>query len=134
MNPGKLIALMVVVGLVAAFFVFDLGSYLTLENIKSEQARLDALVEANPVQFVAGFFVFYVAVTALSIPGAALMTLVAGALFGLGWGLLIVSFASAIGATLAMVLARWLFHEQVERRLRRQLEAINQGIEREGAF
>ena len=74
--------------LIGAFFQYDLGSYLTLENIKSEQAALQALVEKNPAQFIAGYFFIYVAVTALSIPGAAIMTLIAGALFGLWWGVI----------------------------------------------
>ena len=106
MGISRWIALAAVVCLLGAVFQFDLGSYLTLENIKSEQEALQALVKTNPAQFIVGYFLIYVAVTALSIPGAAVMTLVAGALFGLWWGLLIVSFASTIGATLAMVMAR----------------------------
>ena len=113
MTISRWIALGVAAVLLGAFFQYDLGSYLTLENIKSEQAALQQLVETNPAQFIAGYFFIYVAVTALSIPGAVIMTLVAGALFGLWWGLLIVSFASTIGATLAMVIARWLFKEGV---------------------
>jgi uncharacterized membrane protein YdjX (TVP38/TMEM64 family) len=134
MTISRWIALAVVAVLLGAFFQYDLGSYLTLENIKSEQAALQGLVETNPAQFIAGYFFIYVAVTALSIPGAAMMTLVAGALFGLWWGLLIVSFASTIGATLAMVIARWLFKEQVESRFKNQINTINKGIEKEGAF
>ncbi|MBL6690389.1 MAG: FAD-dependent oxidoreductase [Pseudomonadales bacterium] len=134
MTLSRWIVLILVLSLVGGFVYFDLGAYLTLESIKAEQQRLTELLEANPWQFGVGFFVIYVAVTALSIPGAAAMTLVAGAIFGFGWGLLLVSFASSIGATLAMVLARWLFKEQVEQRFRKQLETINRGIEKEGAF
>ena len=134
MTLSRWIVLILVLSLVGGFVYFDLGAYLTLESIKAEQQRLTELLEANPSQFGVGFFVIYVAVTALSIPGAAAMTLVAGAIFGFGWGLLLVSFASSIGATLAMVLARWLFKEQVEQRFRKQLETINRGIEKEGAF
>ena len=134
MGISRWIALAAVVCLLGAVFQFDLGSYLTLENIKSEQEALQALVKTNPAQFIVGYFLIYVAVTALSIPGAAVMTLVAGALFGLWWGLLIVSFASTIGATLAMVMARWLFKEQVESRFKNQISTINKGIEKDGAF
>ena len=134
MTLSRWIVLVAVLGLVGAFLYFDLGAYLTLDNIKAEQQRLAGLLAAYPMQFSLGFFVIYVAVTALSIPGAAAMTLVAGAIFGFWWGLLLVSFASSIGATLAMALARWLFKAQVEQRFRRQLETINRGIEKEGAF
>ena len=134
MTVSRWIVLILVLSLIGSFVYFDLGAYLTLESIKAEQQRLTDLLEAYPWQFGVGFFVIYVAVTALSIPGAAAMTLVAGAIFGFGWGLLLVSFASSIGATLAMVLARWLFKEQVEQRFRKQLKTINRGIEKEGAF
>ena len=126
---------MTIVVLLGSFFYFDLGAYLTLSNIKAEQAALTELVEQGPLEFVAIFFLVYVFATAISLPGAATaMTLIAGALFGLWWGLLIVSFASTIGATLAMMLARWLFQAQIERRFRSQFETINRGIEKEGAF
>ena len=134
MGISRWIALVVVVSLIGAFFQYDLGNYLTLENIKSEQEALRGLVDTNPAEFIAGYFFIYVAVTALSIPGAAVMTLVAGALFGLWWGLLIVSFASTIGATLAMVIARWLFKQEVESRFKNQISTINKGIEKDGAF
>ena len=134
MGISRWIALVVVVSLIGAFFQYDLGNYLTLENIKSEQEALRGLVDTNPAEFIAGYFFIYVAVTALSIPGAAVMTLVAGALFGLWWGLLIVSFASTIGATLAMVIARWLFKQEVESRFKNQVSTINKGIEKDGAF
>ena len=134
MGISRWIALVVVASLIGAFFQYDLGNYLTLENIKSEQEALRGLVDTNPAEFIAGYFFIYVAVTALSIPGAAVMTLVAGALFGLWWGLLIVSFASTIGATLAMVIARWLFKQEVESRFKNQIMTINKGIEKDGAF
>ncbi|MBT7878560.1 MAG: FAD-dependent oxidoreductase [Gammaproteobacteria bacterium] len=134
MTISRWILLAVLAFLLGAFFQYDLGSYLTLETIKSEQAALQELVETSPAKFIAGYFLIYVAVTALSIPGAAIMTLAAGALFGLWWGLLIVSFASTIGATLAMVIARWLFKEQVERRFKKMINTINKGIAKDGAF
>lgn len=134
MKAGKIIVLLVIAALVASFFVFDLNDYFSLEQIKAQQQLLNAQVTANP--WLAGgiFFGIYVMVTALSLPGAALMTLLGGALFGLGWGLLIVSFASTLGATLAMLISRFLLRDWVQARFGRRLKAINQGVEREGAF
>ncbi|MFT7220258.1 MAG: pyruvate/2-oxoglutarate dehydrogenase complex dihydrolipoamide dehydrogenase (E3) component [Candidatus Azotimanducaceae bacterium] len=135
MTLGRWLVLGAVVAAIVGFFYFDIGAYLTLDSIKTEQAALEQLLDDNPAQFVAIFFALYVLATAVSIPGAATaLTLAAGALFGLWWGLLIVSFASTIGATLAMMIARWLFRDQIERRFERQLRVINSGVEREGAF
>ena len=97
----KLILVSLLLAAVVAYFYFDLGQYLSLENFKSRQDEIIALKDANPVLVIGGFFVIYVGVTALSIPGAAIMTLIAGALFGLVTGTILVSFASSIGATLA---------------------------------
>ncbi len=118
----------------AGFFILDLGQYLTLDYIKSQQAQLDGLVAAQPLVIAAAYFLIYVLVTAVSLPGAAIMTLAAGAMFGLWWGLLLVSFASTIGATLAMLVARFVLRDQVSRRFERQINGINKGVEREGAF
>ena len=135
MTPSKWIALAAFAVLMAAFFYFDAGQWLTLARIKSEQAYLTRLVADYPVQFTAGFALLYVVATAVSLPGAALiLTLTAGALFGLLWGVVIVSFASTTGATLAMLIARWLFRDQIERRFSKQFKVINKGIEAEGAF
>jgi len=124
----------VLAGLVAAFFAFDLGHYLSLEAIKSRQAELEAWRAAQPLAAALLFFAGYVAVTALSLPGAAVMTLAAGAVFGLGWGTLIVSFGSSIGATLAFLTARWLLGDWVKARFGERMAAINAGVERDGAF
>lgn len=135
MTRSRWIALFFVAVAMAAFFYFDLNALLTLENIKAEQASLENLVAERPFEFISLFFLAYVVATAVSLPGAATaLTLVAGALLGLVGGVIFVSFASTIGATLAMVIARWLFKEQVESRFKRQLETINKGIEKEGAF
>ncbi|MBE0550657.1 MAG: FAD-dependent oxidoreductase [Rubrivivax sp.] len=125
---------LVLLALVAAFFALDLGQYLNLATIKSRQAELEAWRAGQPL--VAGllFFAGYVAVTALSLPGAAAMTLAAGAIFGLGWGLLIVSFASSIGATLAFLASRWLLGDWVQSRYGDRLAALNAGVAREGGF
>src|SRR3990167_1888593 len=126
--------LVVLVGLLALFFGLDLSRFLSLAAIKSSQADLLAWREGQPL--VAGllFFAGYVAVAALSLPGAAVMTLAAGALFGLGWGTLIVSFASSIGATLAFLAARWLLGSWVQSRFGDRLAALNAGIAKEGGF
>lgn len=135
MTLGRWLVLVAVIAAIVGFFYFDIGAYLTLDSLKTEQTGLEQWLDDNPTQFVATFFALYVIATAVSIPGAATaLTLAAGALFGLWWGLLIVSFASTIGATLAMIIARWLFRDQIERRFERQLRVINSGIEREGAF
>ena len=134
MNIKKLAVLLAIVALVAAFFVFDLNQYFSLDAIKAQQQALNTQVIENPLIAGGIFFVVYVLVTALSLPGAALMTLAGGALFGLGWGLVIVSFASSLGATLAMLISRFLLQDWVQQRFGRRLKPLNEGIEREGAF
>ncbi|MEO8386118.1 MAG: pyridine nucleotide-disulfide oxidoreductase, partial [Betaproteobacteria bacterium] len=103
MKKSKLIVVIIVVAAIAAFFIFDLGKFFSLDYFKSQQSAIATYNAANPVQTALIFLLAYVVVTALSLPGAAIMTLVAGAIFGLLWGVLIVSFASSIGATLAFL-------------------------------
>lgn len=134
MNKKKLVVLVLIVGAIAAFFIFDLQRFFTLEAVKAQQAGLSEAFAQHPWRTALAFFAVYVAVTALSLPGAALMTLLAGAIFGFWWGLLIVSFASSIGATLAFLAARFVLRDWVKRRLGGRLDAIDRGIEREGAF
>jgi pyruvate/2-oxoglutarate dehydrogenase complex dihydrolipoamide dehydrogenase (E3) component/uncharacterized membrane protein YdjX (TVP38/TMEM64 family) len=131
---GKLALLLLLLGAVAAFFLLDLGDYLTLEALKSRQSDLAALVEAKPLLAIAAFFLLYVAVTALSLPGAAILTLAAGAIFGLWTGTLIASFASTIGASLAFLSSRYLLRDWVAARFGRRVAAIDAGIARDGAF
>jgi pyruvate/2-oxoglutarate dehydrogenase complex dihydrolipoamide dehydrogenase (E3) component/uncharacterized membrane protein YdjX (TVP38/TMEM64 family) len=114
--------------------VFDLGQYLTLDALKSQQAAIDAFYRANPVLVIAAFFALYVIVTALSVPGAAIMTLAAGAIFGVVAGTVLVSFASSIGATLAFLGSRFVFRDAVQARFAAQLSGINEGMARDGAF
>ncbi len=125
------VALLAVVGV---FYAFDLGQYLNLASIKSRQAELEAWRAAQPALAGVLFFAGYVLVAALSLPGAAVMTLAAGAIFGLGWGLLIVSFASSIGATLAFLASRWLLGGWVQSRFGDRLRTINAGMEKEGGY
>ena len=134
MNSRKLVLMGVILALIGSFFVFDLGQYLSLDAIKAQQAALNAQVSAEPLVAAGVFFAAYVAVTALSLPGAALMTLLGGALFGLLEGFVLVSFASVLGATLAMLSSRFLLRDWVQSRFGKRLASIDQGIEREGAF
>src|SRR5204863_10155079 len=103
MSKGKLAVFALIVALIAAFFVFDLKQFFSIEYFQSQRAAIDAYYAAHPGETMAIFFAVYVVVTGLSLPGAAILTLVAGALFGLLWGVVIVSFASTLGATLAFL-------------------------------
>ncbi|MBU3696369.1 FAD-dependent oxidoreductase [Dechloromonas sp.] len=134
MIARKLAVLVVIALAVAAFFAFDLGQYLSLAALKARQAEFSAFREANPWLAGGAYFLVYVLVTALSLPGAALLTLAGGAVFGLGWGLLIVSFASTLGATLAFLMARYLLRDWVTARFGERLKGIDEGIRRDGAF
>jgi len=133
-TQGRILLLLLIVLAIAAFFAFDLGAYLTLANLKARQAELSGYVDANPLAAVAAFFLLYVAVTALSLPGAAILTLAAGAIFGLWEGTLIASFASTLGASLAFLSSRYLLRDWVKARFGGRIEAIDRGIERDGAF
>lgn len=130
----KAILVLVLLGAIVAYFVFDLGQILSLESFKASQADIVAAKDANPVLYIAGFFILYVAVTGLSIPGAAIMSLVAGALFGVVLGTIIVSFASTMGATLAFLSARFVLREWVQGKFGERLRAIDDGLEKDGAF
>ncbi|PKO90740.1 MAG: pyridine nucleotide-disulfide oxidoreductase [Betaproteobacteria bacterium HGW-Betaproteobacteria-10] len=129
------LALALTVGLaIAAFFAFDLGQYLNLQTLKDQQAAIEAFQANNLLSSIAIFFVVYVIATALSFPGAVLLTLAGGAIFGLLWGTVIVSFASTIGATLAFLMSRFLLRDWVSQRFGQRLAAIDEGVKREGAF
>ncbi|HMO69702.1 MAG TPA: pyridine nucleotide-disulfide oxidoreductase, partial [Novosphingobium sp.] len=118
-----LVAGLLVAGL-AAWFLLGLGDYLTLDALKAQQAAIDGFYRDHPMLVVAAFFAVYVILTALSVPGAAIMTLAAGAAFGLGLGTLIVSFASSIGATLAFLASRYLFRDAVQARFGARLRPV----------
>ena len=117
-----------------AFFAAGGQRYFSFDNLKAQQAALEAWRGAHPSQAAAVFFIVYVAFTALSLPAATLLTLLAGAIFGLGWGTLLVSFASAIGATLAMLAARFVLRDWVQGRFGARLHGINQGLQKDGGF
>ncbi|WP_397533285.1 FAD-dependent oxidoreductase [Roseateles sp.] len=128
------ILLLLVSAALLLFYQFDLGQALSLAGIKARQAELEAWRQAQPLNAALLFLLAYIAVTALSLPGATVMTLAAGAIFGLGWGSLIVSFASSIGATLAFLSSRWLFRDWVSARFGTRMDALNQGMARDGGF
>jgi pyruvate/2-oxoglutarate dehydrogenase complex dihydrolipoamide dehydrogenase (E3) component/uncharacterized membrane protein YdjX (TVP38/TMEM64 family) len=130
----KIFILFAIVAAIVAFFAFDLGSYLSLEGIKASQNDIAEWQLENPLLVTVTFFAIYIAVTALSLPGAAVMTLAAGAFFGLLWGTVLVSFASTIGATLAFLMSRFVLKEGIQNKFGDRLKTINQGIEKDGAF
>ncbi len=134
MTRTRWILLSVVAVAVAGFFAAGLGDYLTLDALQAGRSTAVEFVERHAVLASVGFFLMYVAVTALSLPGAAVMTLAAGAIFGVAWGLLLVSFASSIGATLAFLLSRTLLRDWVQNRFGDRLAAINAGLARDGEF
>lgn len=132
---NKRVALLALLAVaIAVYFWFDLGQYLSLDAFKAQQAQIVAAKDANPLLYIGGFFLLYIIVTALSLPGAAIMSLVAGALFGVVTGTIIVSFASSIGATLAFLSARFLLRDWVQSKFGERLKAIDDGIARDGAF
>lgn len=120
--------------LIAAFFLFDLQQYLSLDYIKSQQTAFQQYYAENTFLTLLIFFVSYVAIAALSLPGAAIMTILAGTLFGLVTGTIMVSFASTLGATLAFLATRYLFQDTMESRYPDKIKSVNEGIEKEGAF
>ncbi|MCZ4303647.1 FAD-dependent oxidoreductase [Zoogloeaceae bacterium G21618-S1] len=134
MNKKKLGLVIVLLALIASYFIFDLGRFFSLDFFKSQQAAIEAYRVANPWTTAGIFFSVYVAVTALSFPGAAVLTLAAGAIFGLLIGLVIVSFASSIGATLAFLASRFLLRDWVQSRFGDRLKALNAGVKKDGGF
>ncbi|KFZ28158.1 pyridine nucleotide-disulfide oxidoreductase [Pseudidiomarina atlantica] len=134
MSLKKLLFVVVLAALIASVFIFDLTQYLTLEQLKQQREQLVTLVAEQPLLMFGGYFLLYVLCTALSIPGATVLTLGAGAIFGLGWGLLLASFASSVGALLAFLSARWLLHDWVQQKFGKRLQTINEGVQRDGAF
>ncbi len=134
MKASKIFLLIVITGLIASFLFFDLYQYLSLEALKTQRAHLVAYDQQNPILSVVIYMLVYIVITALSLPGATILTLIGGALFGLSLGVFIVSFASTIGATLAFLGARFLFRDSINTRFGSKLKAMNEGIEKEGAF
>jgi pyruvate/2-oxoglutarate dehydrogenase complex dihydrolipoamide dehydrogenase (E3) component/uncharacterized membrane protein YdjX (TVP38/TMEM64 family) len=134
LNLKKILVLVVLVACVVAFFAFGLGRYFNLEYLKQSQESFGQLYRERPLVVALSFFGVYVLVTALSLPGATILTLAAGAGFGLVWGTIVTSFASTIGATLAMLAARTVLRDTMEERFGNRLTEVNKGITRDGAF
>lgn len=130
----RLALLALLAAAILAYFWFDLGQYLSLDQFKAQQAEIIAAKDAAPALYMSGFFLLYVGVTALSLPGAAIMSLIAGALFGVVTGTILVSFASTIGATLAFLSSRFVLRDWVQGKFGDRLKAIDDGIARDGAF
>jgi pyruvate/2-oxoglutarate dehydrogenase complex dihydrolipoamide dehydrogenase (E3) component/uncharacterized membrane protein YdjX (TVP38/TMEM64 family) len=134
MSRSRLFLLLALVAGVVLFFALGLQRYLSLEYLKSAQGGFAALYAERPLAVIGSYFLIYVAVAALSLPGAAIMTLAGGAIFGLWVGTLVVSFASSIGATLAMLAARYVLRDSIKARFAKRVAEIDRGVERDGAF
>jgi pyruvate/2-oxoglutarate dehydrogenase complex dihydrolipoamide dehydrogenase (E3) component/uncharacterized membrane protein YdjX (TVP38/TMEM64 family) len=134
LNKKQWLLLAIVVAVVAAFLLLPVERYLSLDFLKAQQSTFAAYFDERPLRTAAVFFAVYVAATGLSVPGAAILTLAGGAVFGLVWGTVIVSFASTLGATVAFLVSRFLLRDMVQARLGEKLRAINAGIEKDGPF
>jgi uncharacterized membrane protein YdjX (TVP38/TMEM64 family) len=132
MNLKKLVILLAIALLVALFFWFDLGRYLTLESLKANRERLADLYASHRVGMVAGFVAIYIIQTALSLPGAAILSLSAGAVFGAAMGTVYAVIAATAGATLAFLVTRYLLHDVVQRKFGSRLETLNRELEARG--
>jgi pyruvate/2-oxoglutarate dehydrogenase complex dihydrolipoamide dehydrogenase (E3) component/uncharacterized membrane protein YdjX (TVP38/TMEM64 family) len=134
MNKNKILLIIIVFSAIAAFFIFDLGQYISIDFFIVQQKSIMNYYDTHPVNTGIIFFGLYVFLTGLSLPAAGIMTIISGAIFGLFWGTIIVSFASALGASIAFVVSRFLFRDYVQTRFLTNLKTINAGIERDGAF
>ncbi|MDD1780906.1 dihydrolipoyl dehydrogenase [Enterovibrio sp. ZSDZ35] len=134
MNKQKLAIIVVIVAIFVTWFAFDLGALFTLENAKAQHEALKDSIASNFLTASIIYFAVYIGMTALSLPGAAIATLLGAALFGFWWALLLVSFASSIGATLAFLVSRFLLKDSVQSKFGNKLTTINQGVEKDGPF
>lgn len=134
MNRQRLLIITLLLLAVLGFYVSGAHTFFTLETLQTYRSDFQTAFQQSPWQVAGIFFAVYVVMTTLSLPGATLLTLLGGALFGLGWGLLIISFASTIGATLAFLLSRFLFRQPIEKRFPRQFDTVNRGVDKDGAF
>jgi len=134
LKSTKIVMLALIAVAIAVFFIFDLGRFFTLEYIQSQRQDFMAFYQEHQWSTIIAYFLVYVLVTALSLPGATIMTLLGGAVFGLLVGTVVVSFASTVGATLAFLVSRFALRDAVQARFGDKLQAINEGVRREGAF
>ena len=131
---SRILIVLLIASLVAVFFGFDLGQYLSFDYLKSRQSALASFYADHQMMSMAIYMAIYILVAALSLPGAAVMTLAGGAIFGFWYGLVLVSFASTIGATLAFLVARFLLKDMVQKKFGDRLKTVNHGVEKDGAF
>lgn len=130
----KIAIVVVILALIAVFKIFNLGDYLTLSYIKEQQNEFNQYYDKHPIAVIGLYMMLYILVTSLSLPGAAIMTLAGGALFGLLVGTIVVSFSSTIGATLACFVSRFILRDWVQGKFADKLKTVNEGVEKEGAF
>lgn len=130
----RILVVLMIAACVLAFMTLNTGKYLTIEKLKTQQEALKAYYDGHMGLMTGGYFIVYVLSTALSLPGAAILTLAGGAIFGFWTGTVIVSFASTIGATLAFIVSRFLLRDWLQNRFKEKLTTINEGIRSEGAF
>lgn len=133
-NMIRLLLVLAAVIAIASFFYLDLQRYLSLAELKSQRDALASYAQMRPLLTIGIFFIAYVMMAAFSLPGAAIMTIAGGAVFGLATGTIVVSFASSMGATLAFLAARFIFRDSVQRRFKDRLQRLNDGVQREGGF
>ena len=133
-STSKLILILLIIGFIVSFFAFDLGQYFSLAYIKEQQEAFNHFYRDNRALTITIYMLIYILVTALSLPGATVMTLAGGALFGLWAALVAVSFASSIGATLAFLVSRFLLRDWVQAKFGDKLKSINAGVEKDGGF
>ncbi len=134
LTPLRWLIVLALLGAVVAFFALGVQHQLSLAALKAHEQHLAVFRQAHPVGLAIGFFLLYIAATALSLPTASLLALAAGAVFGLLEGVVLVSFASTIGATLAFLASRFVLRDAVQRRFGKRLIAVNEGMRRDGAF
>lgn len=134
MRTRKILFAAILAAVVAAFFYFELDRYFTLSYLQAEFRKLRDFYGQNPLLTLSAFALLYIVVCVLYLPGLAVLSLAAGALFGFIWGTVATSIASTAGATLAFLVARFLLHDTVQKKFKRQIAAVNKGIERDGAF
>lgn len=130
----KTLLIIIIISVIGAFFIFDLGQYATLDYIKSKQSLLTNYYNDNTLLVLSFFGILYVIVTAFSLPIAAGLTLLGGALFGFIPALIIVSFASTIGASCAFLMVRFLLHDSIQKKYGKHLKKLNAGFKKEGTF
>src|SRR5210317_2038608 len=134
MNKKQLVLLVLFLSVLSSFFIFDLGDYLQLSFFQEQRDLFLEYKENNFLLTSLIYFFIYILITAFSLPAAALVTLAGGALFGFWWALVLVSFASTIGASLAFLMARTILRDWVQEKFGSKLKPINEGIEKDGIF